>query len=46
MSDTIKIIRMYLAIDENRNIIAGSNSWEEVGEIMKKKGIRGANMTF
>ena len=32
--------RKYLAIDENRNIVAEGNSWEEVEEIMEKKGYK------
>ncbi|BDC17884.1 hypothetical protein [Acidianus sp. HS-5] len=40
MSRNIKIIRKYLAIDENRNIVAEGNSWEEIEEIMAKKGYR------
>nr|WP_176705376.1 hypothetical protein [Sulfolobus sp. NOB8H2] len=40
MSENIKLIKKYLAIDENRNIIAEGNSWEEVEEIMKKKGYK------
>ncbi|WP_390533004.1 hypothetical protein [Sulfurisphaera ohwakuensis] len=35
-----KVIRKYYAIDENRNIVAEGNSWEEVEEIMKKKGYK------
>jgi len=37
MPETIRIVRKYYAIDENRNIVAEGNSWEEVEEIMKKK---------
>ncbi|MEJ2775075.1 hypothetical protein WIW90_02400 [Sulfolobaceae archaeon RB850M] len=40
MSENIKLVRKYLAIDENRNIVAEGNSWEEVGEIMEKKGYK------
>ncbi|QGA54558.1 hypothetical protein GFS03_08230 [Sulfolobus sp. E5-1-F] len=40
MSENIKLVRKYLAIDENRNIVAEGNSWEEVEEIMKKKGYK------
>ncbi|MFP3295905.1 MAG: hypothetical protein RXN81_07265 [Caldisphaera sp.] len=29
-----------MAIDENRNIVAEGNSWEEVEEIMEKKGYK------
>ncbi|ADX82750.1 hypothetical protein [Saccharolobus islandicus] len=40
MPETIRIVRKYYAIDENRNIVAEGNSWEEVEEIMKKKGYK------
>jgi hypothetical protein len=40
MSENIKLVRKYLAIDENRNIVAEGNSWEEVEEIMEKKGYK------
>ncbi|BDC18242.1 hypothetical protein HS5_11320 [Acidianus sp. HS-5] len=40
MPENINIVRKYLAIDENRNIVAEGNSWEEVEEIMKKKGYK------
>jgi hypothetical protein len=40
MPEAIRIVRKYYAIDENRNIVAEGNSWEEVEEIMKKKGYK------
>ncbi|WP_337702249.1 hypothetical protein [Stygiolobus sp. CP8521M] len=40
MPETIRIVRKYYAIDENRDIVAEGNSWEEVEEIMKKKGYK------
>ena len=40
MPETVKIVKRYLAIDENRNIVAEGRSWEEVEEIMAKKGYK------
>ena len=40
MTESVKVVRKYLAIDENRNIVAEGNSWEEVEEIITKKGYK------
>ena len=40
MPETVKIVKRYLAIDENRRVVAEGRSWEEVEEIMAKKGYK------
>ncbi|MCI4409819.1 MAG: hypothetical protein JHC26_12060 [Thermofilum sp.] len=40
MLETVRVVGKYYAIDGNRNIVAQGNSWEEVEEIMKKKGYK------
>jgi len=40
MSENLKLVRKYLAIDEDRNVVAEGNSWEEVEEVMRRKGYK------
>ena len=40
MTNAVKVVRKYYAVDENRNVVAEGDSWEEVEEIMKKKGYK------
>jgi hypothetical protein len=36
LPETVRVVGKCYAIDENRNIVAWGNSWEEVEGIMKK----------